>query len=157
MEITQNSLNNWKTSKVDFNGPEAILLVSLHNWLRQQTGNVLLLEDEIIQLRFIIYCFSRHQLGEGQYLELGLGRLKVIEKNLPLFGLVDESIFITLRTKLNKAILELQTVIYEDPNQDAIIRSLNELYQKGIDNVVFGKDFPEKRTRKKRTPKKNES
>lgn len=95
-----------------FNNIEALILISLSN---NSTGDALFQEEETFELRKAI---DQGKLGIAR-LELTKPKIRQIEKLLPLFGTVDESVYGALRIKLSSAILNMDTVTFEEVNEDA--------------------------------------
>lgn len=112
-----------------FNNIQALILLSLGN----HTGETLFPDEEIFELRKAI---EDGKLGNAR-MELTKTKIRQIEKLLPLFGTVDESIYGPLRIKLSCAILHMDTVTFEEGQEN--VNTTSESAGGTQDN---SKDYP---------------
>lgn len=155
VQISEDSLSNWKDSTITLSGVEALMLLSLHNTILEKNNKALFTDDEILKLRFIIYCFSKRVRCKDSAITLPLQRLQKIESVLPMFGLFDETILMNFRGKINRAILELQTIIFDVEETPLPLKQKNETRKRKRESSPKNKAVPI--TTKKLHNKENES
>lgn len=117
METTRKIRKSWESSteygpektSVFISGMEALLLISLCF----QGEKKLLTNEQIYALRQIIYLSEKKQT-DGEYITFTENDLVEIERSLPTLGTVDEGIYSPFRVKLNKALLEFDTVLVDE-------------------------------------------
>ncbi len=95
-----------------FTNIEALIMLSLSN----AGAESLFQEEETFELRKAI----EHGKSGSARLDLTKHKIRQIEKMLPLFGTIDESIYGPLRIKLNAAILNMDTVTFEEVSEDVV-------------------------------------